>query len=57
MKTEVRQRLEVLLEDMTGDLQPQGKALYLTADPVRLSARGNQWIAQRLFETIDRLIP
>jgi lysophospholipase L1-like esterase len=56
VKNEIRQRLGVPLVDMTGDLQPQGKALYLAADPVHLNARGNQLIAQRLFETIDRLI-
>src|ERR1043166_493316 len=56
VKHDNEQRLGVPLVDMTGDLQPQGKALYLAADPVHLNARGNQLIAQRLFETIDRLI-
>jgi lysophospholipase L1-like esterase len=55
-KDEIRQRLGVPLVDMTGDLQPEGNALYLAADPVHLNARRNQLIAQKLFETIERLI-
>ena len=39
----------------TPDLQPQGKALYLEADPVHFNARGNQIIARRLLETVTNL--
>jgi lysophospholipase L1-like esterase len=42
----------VPLVDMTADLKPQGKALYLDADPVHLNAQGNAMVADRLFETI-----
>ena len=31
------------------------KALYLEADPVHLNARGNEIVAQSLFETITPL--
>jgi len=55
-KHEIHQRLGVQLVDMSGDLQSQGKALYLAADPVHLNARGNEWVAERLFETIEKLI-
>jgi len=39
------------LVDLTGDLRPRGKALYLDADPVHLDPQGNALIAGRLFET------
>ena len=42
----------VPLVDMTADLKPRGKALYLDADPVHLNAQGNAMVAERLFETI-----
>ncbi len=40
------------LVDLTPDLRPQGKALYLEGDPVHLNARGNALIAERLFEVL-----
>jgi lysophospholipase L1-like esterase len=42
----------VTLVDLTPDLKPQGKALYLEADPVHFNAQGNELIARRLFETM-----
>lgn len=56
VKHEIHERLRVPLVDMTGDLQPEGNALYLSADPVHPNARGNELIAQRLFETMEKLI-
>ena len=41
--------------ELTPDIQPQGKALYLEADPVHFNARGNQIIARRLLETVTNL--
>ena len=41
----------VPLVDMTADLKPRGKELYLDADPVHLEPQGNAMVAQRLFET------
>jgi lysophospholipase L1-like esterase len=55
-KHEIHERLSVSLVEMAGDLQREGKALYLPADPVHLNARGNQLIARRLFQTIQTLI-
>ncbi|HTY89138.1 MAG TPA: SGNH/GDSL hydrolase family protein [Candidatus Acidoferrum sp.] len=42
--------------DMTPELQLQGKALYLDADPVHLNAQGNAIVAERLFETITNML-
>lgn len=39
------------LVDLTADLKPRGKDLYLDADPVHLDAEGNAIVAERLFET------
>jgi len=45
------------LVDMTADLKPRGKALYLEGDSVHLEAQGNAMVAERLFETLtNRLI-
>ena len=52
IKRVASQKLGVPLVDMTADLQPQGKALYLDADPVHLNAQGNAMVAERLFETL-----
>ena len=48
--------LKVPVADLTSELSPLGKALYLEADPVHLNARGNGIVAQRLFETVTNLI-
>ena len=58
IKTEVSDRLDVPLLDLTPDLSSGGKALYLEADPVHPNVEGNKIIAQRLFEKIkDRVSP
>jgi lysophospholipase L1-like esterase len=44
------------LVDLTADLRPQGKELYLDADPVHFTAQGNAIIAERLFETLTNMI-
>ena len=54
-KLAVHAATAVPLADLTADLAPQGKALYLDADPVHLNARGNEIVAQRLFETVTNL--
>lgn len=51
-------KFDAPLVDMTADLKPRGKELYLDADPVHLDAQGNAMVAERLFETItNRLTP
>jgi hypothetical protein len=55
VKRSLSQQLGVPLVDLTPDLQPLGKELYLEADPVHLNARGNELVARRLFELINRL--
>lgn len=55
-KRAVSAALSVPLADLTPDLSPPGKALYLEADPVHLNARGNGIVAQKIFETVTNLI-
>ena len=55
-KTVVGQKLNVPLLDLTPDLRPQAKDLYLQADPVHLNARGNEIIGRRLFEVVSPLL-
>lgn len=52
VKRKVAADLSVPLVDLTADLSPSGKALYLDADPVHLNAAGNEIIARRLFECL-----
>ncbi len=54
-KLAVSAALQVPLIDLTPALAGEGKALYLEADPVHLNARGNEIVAQRVFETITKL--
>ena len=44
------------LVDLTPELLPGGKALYLEADPVHLNPAGNEIIAKKLFETLTNLV-
>ena len=54
-KQTVTGQLGVPLCDVTSVLLPEGKALYLDADPVHFNARGNEIVAQRLFQTVTNL--
>ena len=49
-KIEVSRKLNLPLIDLTLDLAPGGKSLYLDADPAHLNATGNKIIAQRLYD-------
>ena len=53
VKREVADQLGVPLLDLTPDLTPQGKELYLHADPVHLNAQGNKIVAEHLFERLS----
>jgi len=55
VKREISGQLSIPLVEMTPDVQPMGKTLYLEADPVHLNAHGNEIIARRLFETVTNL--
>jgi len=58
IKSDVSRRLNVPLLDLTPDLRPGGKSLYLEADPVHPNSEGNKIIAQRLWEMLeDRVSP
>ena len=55
-KTQVSRQFQVPLVDLTPDLKPKGKDLYLDADPVHLNVPGNEIIARRLLTTISNLM-
>jgi lysophospholipase L1-like esterase len=58
LKKQINERLKVPLVDVTPELAPHGKSLYLEGDPVHLNAEGNQIIARKLFEaTRSELAP
>lgn len=54
-KQAVNAAMGVRLCDVTPDLSGGGNALYLDADPVHFNTRGNEIVAQRLFETVTNL--
>jgi lysophospholipase L1-like esterase len=55
-KTTVAQRLGVPLVDMTTEIRPGGKNLFLEADEAHLNVSGNQLVAQRLFTVVKDLV-
>ena len=55
-KAAVSQKCHVPLIDLTPDLTPEAKALYLDADPVHLNATGNKIMGWRLFEVVSPLL-
>jgi len=55
-KSQASRQLQVPLLDLTADLKPRGKELYLDADPVHLNVTGNEIIARRLFESVSNLV-
>lgn len=55
-KAGTAQRLGIPFLDFTDDLKPQGKSLYLDADPVHLNVAGNEIVARRLLETLSSLV-
>jgi lysophospholipase L1-like esterase len=52
VKREVAHQTGEPLVDLTAQLSPQGKALYLDADPVHLNAQGNMIVAERLIQIL-----
>ncbi len=55
-KQQVSHQFNVPLIDLTDDLRPQAKDLYLDADPVHLNSKGNEIIGRRLFEVVRPLL-
>jgi lysophospholipase L1-like esterase len=55
-KQQVSREFNVPFLDLTEDLRPQAKDLYLDADPVHLNAVGNEIIGRRLFEVVSPLL-
>ncbi|MEK7686441.1 MAG: SGNH/GDSL hydrolase family protein [Verrucomicrobiota bacterium] len=56
LKQSVSEKMNVPLLDLRADLRPGGKAFYLEGDPVHPNADGDRIIAQRLAETMKKLI-
>ena len=55
-KIAVSREVNIPLVDLTADLAPGGKSLYLEADAVHLNAKGNEIIARRLFQAITNRV-
>jgi lysophospholipase L1-like esterase len=55
IKQEASRKLGVPLVDLTQDIRPTGKSLYLEADPVHLNSEGNDLIARKLLQTVTNL--
>jgi lysophospholipase L1-like esterase len=56
VQRELNRQLGVPLVDMTPEVRPLGKSLYLEADPVHLNARGNEIVGRRLLESVNQLL-
>ena len=56
MKRAAAARFGAPLVDMTPDLRPHGKNIYLPADPLHFTAQGNAIVAERLFETFTNIL-
>ena len=56
VKSAVSEQLDVPQVDLTLELKPKGKELYLEGDPVHLNVAGNLIIAQRLYTTLTNLV-
>jgi lysophospholipase L1-like esterase len=56
VKREIAQRLNLPLVDVSEQIRPGGKSLYLEADPVHYNAPGNDLITGQLFQTITNLV-
>jgi lysophospholipase L1-like esterase len=55
-KTLVSQKLGVPLVDMTADMKPKSKELFLEGDEAHLNVPGNQLVAQRVFTSLTNLL-
>ncbi|MBI4327060.1 MAG: SGNH/GDSL hydrolase family protein [Chloroflexi bacterium] len=56
LKQTVSQKSNVPLLDLRADMRAGGKAYYLEGDPVHPNAEGDRVIAQRLFETVNKML-
>ena len=55
-KQAVSRQLGVPLVDLTDDMKPRGKELFLEGDEAHLNAPGNEIVAQRLFTALTNLL-
>jgi len=56
VKREISRRLNLPLVDVSENVRPEAKSLYLEADPVHYNARGNEIIARQLLESVTNLV-
>jgi lysophospholipase L1-like esterase len=56
VKTQVSQRFGVPFLDMTPDIKPEGKELYLEGDLAHLNVKGNELVAKRLYPILTKLL-
>ena len=56
IKQAVHDTMNIPLVDLTPVLRPEGKGLYLEADPVHLNARGNELVGRQLFQIVKPLL-
>ncbi len=56
VKQAIHEKWKVPLVDVTAGIRPEGKTLYLDADPVHFNARGSEIIARLLFESTTNLL-
>jgi lysophospholipase L1-like esterase len=56
-KVAVSEKLKVPLLDLTPDLAPKAKELFLEGDPVHPNVAGNEIIGRRLTEVVNSVLP
>jgi len=56
IKRELSVKLGIPFVDVTTNVQPKAKGLYLDADPVHFNSEGNEIIARQLAETVGPLM-
>ncbi len=55
-KKQVAAKFNVPLVDLTADLKPEGKSLYLDADTAHLNVRGNVIVANKLYPVLTNIV-
>jgi len=56
VRSEAASKWNAAFVDVTPEVRPQGKSLYLDADPVHFNVQGNELIARKIVDTIAPLI-
>ena len=56
VRSEAARKFDAPFVDLMPEVRPEGKSLYLEADPVHFNVRGNELIARKLVESIATLV-